>query len=548
MSSQHQTMNDKTVGSKHAQRTETRVAPQNAYAPRAMVATVDGLATTAAVDVLRRGGSAIDAAIAANAVLTVTLPNQCGLGGDLVAVVHQPGQNARILEGIGRSGSGSDAEALREAGHSTMPETSIASVTVPGCVDGWVALHHEHGRLPMRDLIAPAIGYARDGFPASPFLARTLSGKQWLREHISGIPSDGIVRAGQKLQRPQAAQILEDVAERGRDGFYLGAFGDALIQAGTGLFTRADVEAAHARWVEPLADDFFGARIWTTPPPTSGYLTLAAGWLADRLDLPTSPSDGVWAHLLIEAMRQAAFDRPHVLFDGASGADLVSPGRLTPRLSEIRRDRAATLDDTYRNAGTTFISVVDEDRTAISLIQSNCMSFGSRIEAPGTGIWLQNRGTGFTLETGHPNELQPGRRPAHTLSPAIVTDQANNLVACLGTRGGDSQPQVVLQLLARLLLAKESPAQALAAPRWILRGPDDETAFDTWGSGGAVRVAIEGNADDSWFSYLGEAGHRVVVEETLSHAFGHAQLIAVDGDCLIGAADPRSGSATAAGY
>jgi gamma-glutamyltranspeptidase/glutathione hydrolase len=513
-----------------------------------MVATVDGLATTAAVDVLRRGGSAIDAAIAANAVLTVTLPNQCGLGGDLIAVVHQPGSDPRILEGIGRAGSGSDAGALREEGHSAMPETDIRSVTVPGCVDGWVTLHHEYGRLPMRELIAPAIVYAREGFPASPFLARTMSGKNWLREHIPGIPSDGIVHAGQKLQRPQAAEILEDIAERGRDGFYQGAFGDALIEVGAGLFTRADVEDTHARWTKPLVRDFFGARIWTTPPPTSGYLTLAAGWLADQLDLPADPSTGAWAHLLIEAMRQAAHDRPQVLFDGASGPDLISSDRLTPRLSKIRRDRAATLDDTYRKAGTTFISVVDEDRTAISLIQSLCMSFGSRIVAPGTGVWLQNRGTGFTLEAGHPNELGPGRRPAHTLSPAIVTDSASRLVACLGTRGGDSQPQVVLQLLARILLAKESPAHSLAAPRWILRGMDDETAFDTWGSGGEVRVSIEKNADDSWFDHLKDAGHRVVVEEPMSHAFGHAQVITVDGDYLVGAADPRSGSATAAGY
>jgi gamma-glutamyltranspeptidase/glutathione hydrolase len=524
------------------------VAPQNAYAPHAMASTVDGLATTAAVDALRRGGSAIDAAIAANAVLTVTLPNQCGLGGDLVALVHQQGHDPRVLEGIGHAGSGSDAEAMREAGHSTIPEDDINSVTVPGCVDSWFALHNEYGRLPMRDLISPAIGYARAGFPASPFLARTLSGKEWLREHISGIPADGVVRAGQRLQRPQVADVLDDVAERGREGFYLGAFGEAFLEVGAGLFTRADLEATHARWTEPLVRDFFGARIWTTPPPTSGYLTLAAGWLADQLDFPADPSTGAWAHLLIEAMRQAAHDRSKVLFDGASGSDLVSSDRLTPRLSRIRRDRAATLDDTYRKAGTTFISVVDEDRTAISLIQSVCMSFGSRIVAPGTGVWMQNRGTGFTLEAGHPNELRPGRRPAHTLSPALVTDRANRLVACLGTRGGDSQPQVVLQLLARILLARESPAHSLAAPRWILRGMDDETAFDTWGSGGEVRVSIEKNADDLWFDHLKDAGHRVVVEEPLSHAFGHAQVITVDGDHLVGAADPRSGSATAAGY
>lgn len=524
------------------------VAPQNTYAPLAMVASVDGLATTAAVEVLRRGGTAADAAIAANAVLTVTLPNQCGLGGDLFAIVHQPGREPRVLEGVGSAGSGSDPEALRQAGHTRMPEEDIRSVTVPGCVDGWEELHRQYGRLPMSDLVAPAVGYARDGFPASPFLARTLSGKPALREHIAGIPADGVVDAGQLLRRPETAQILEDVAEGGRDAFYLGTFGDALIKAGEGLFSADDLAANTARWSTPLMADFFGARVWSTPPPTSGYLTLAAGWMADRLDLPSDPSDGVWAHLLIEAMRQAAYDRPQLLSDSADGNELIAPSRLAPRVAQIHRDRAAALDDSYRNAGTTFVTVVDEERTAISLIQSNCMSFGSRLVAPGTGVWLQNRGTGFTLEPGHANELRPGRRPAHTLSPAIVTDQEHQLIACLGTRGGDSQPQVVLQLIARLLLAKQSPAEALAAPRWILRGMEDETAFDTWSNGGEVRVSIEKNANESWFSYLRSAAHRVQAEGQLSHAFGHAQIITVGEDCLIGAADPRSGSATTAGF
>jgi gamma-glutamyltranspeptidase/glutathione hydrolase len=524
------------------------VTPQNTYAPRAMAATVDGLATSAALDALGRGGSAIDAAIAANAVLTVTLPNQCGLGGDIIAVVHQPGHDPRLLEGIGRAGSGCDAAALRDAGLATVPDEGIAGVTVPGCVDGWEALHQEYGRLSMPELLAPAIRYAQDGFPASPFLARTLTGKDWVREQILGIPSDGVVSAGQELRRPRAARILEDVAEGGRAAFYGGAFGEALIEVGGGIVTEADLALDHARWVEPLVGEVFGARVWTAPPPTSGYLTLAAGWLAEHLDLPSDPDDALWAHLMIESMRQAAHDRPDVLHDGASGTDLISTARLEPRRVKIQRDRAATLDDRYRDAGTTFVTVVDEERTAISLIQSNCGSFGSRVEAPGTGIWLQNRGTGFTLDAGHPNEMRPGRRPAHTLSPALLTDAHGSLVACVGTRGGDSQPQVVLQLLARLLRAGQSPAEALAAPRWILRGISDETAFKTWESGGEVRVSIEKNADPSWFSYLEQAGHRVVVEDALSHAFGHAQIIAVENGALVGAADPRSGSATAAGY
>lgn len=410
------------------------IQAQDVYAPEAMAVSADGLATSAALGVMRRGGSAVDAAIAANAVLTVTLQNQCGLGSDLFALVHRPGKEPRVLAGAGRAGSGANADALRHAGFESMPPGDINRVTVPGCVDGWVALHREYGRLSFGDLLAAAIHYARDGFPATPFLARTISGRDAVTAQLVG--TDGTVLPGQRLRRPMTAQILDDIADGGRYAFYLGRFGHALQELGDGLFTTPDLEANQAEWMRPLTSDVFGARVWTTPPPTSGYLTLAAAWLADRLNLPAEPSDGAWPHLLIEAMRQAAFDRPEVLFDGAAGSALISPARFSPRLSEIRRDHSAELADSYRQGGTTFVTVIDRDRTAISLIQSNCMSFGSGLVAPGTGIWLQNRGTGFTLRPGHPNELSPGRRPAHTLSPVIVTDEANALRACLGTRGG----------------------------------------------------------------------------------------------------------------
>ena len=521
------------------------VPAQEALASRAMVVSVDGLATGAALNVLRRGGSAVDAAIAANAVLTVTLPNQCGLGGDLFALVHQPGSRPRLLEAAGRAGSGADPEGLRARGLSAIPPDDIAAVTIPGCVDGWTALHEEYGRLPMADLLAEAIAYARDGFPASPFLAQKISNRPAIAREIAG--GDGSVAPGAILRRAAVARVLGDIADGGRDAFYCGAFGAALRKQST-YFTEGDLKMSQARWADPLRIEAFGSVLWSTQPPASGYITLAAAWIADHLDLPDDTNDVRWAHLLAESIRQAAFDRSEVLADGADGTALIDPERLAPRAEAIRGDAVATLGDSYRQGGTTYVAVVDEDRLSVSLIQSNCMSFGSGLVAGNTGIWLQNRGIGFTLRPGHPNMLTPGRRPAHTLAPVLVTDRQHQLVACLGTRGGDSQPQVLLQLLARVLRSRERPASALAAGRWVLRGAGDDTSFDTWGARGAVRMGLEGNVPGHWAGELTGLGHAIEVENAFSQAFGHAHVIATDGVTLVGAADPRSGTAMAAGF
>jgi gamma-glutamyltranspeptidase/glutathione hydrolase len=247
-------------------------------------------------------------------------------------------------------------------------------------------------------------------------------------------------------------------------------------------------------------------------------------------------------------MRHAAVDRPDVLFDGADGEALLSASRLQPRAEALSTDRTAALEDRYRPGGTTYLCVVDSDRMAVSLMQSNCMSFGSRLVADRTGVWLHNRGIGFSLDPASPNVLRPGSRPAHTLSPILVTDTRNRLRAVLGTRGGDSQPQVVLQLLTRIFGCGQDPATALASPRWILRGEGDDTSFATWESQGRVRVALEAHAPPAWSAGLRERGHRVETEPEFSHATGHAQVIGLASGVLQGAADPRSRSGSAGGY
>jgi gamma-glutamyltranspeptidase/glutathione hydrolase len=525
------------------------VPAHTSYAPTAMVSTVDALATEAGVAMLRRGGSAIDAAIAANAVLTVTLPNQCGLGGDLFAIVQHRGEAPEVVIAAGRAGSGASAEELRAQGQLHMPrDGDVRSVTVPGCVDGWLALHRRYARLELAELLAPAGRYAADGFTASGYLAEAVTRRAVRSPDAAAMITGSRLRAGQLIRRPGAARVLAAIGEHGRSGFYEGEFGSGLLELGNGLFTEDDLRTDQAEWTAPLSLGVWGARLWTPAPPSQGYLTLGAAWLAEQAGLGPDPEDPRWAHLLIEAMRQAAHDRPEMLFDGSDGARLIDPVRLGPRRAGIDPDRVADLSDSYRRGGTTYLCVVDADGTVVSLIQSNCMSFGSGLVAGATGIWLHNRGIGFSLVPGHPGEYRAGRRPAHTLAPALITDEAGEFRAVLGSRGGDSQPQIVLQLIARLLVGGQDPAAALAAGRWVLRGAGDETSFDTWGFQGRVRVAVEGQAPADWAHGLRSRGHEVRTEPPFAHSFGHAQLIVSDGTRLAGAADPRSDSAAVGGY
>jgi gamma-glutamyltranspeptidase / glutathione hydrolase len=516
-------------------------------APNAMVSTVDNLATAAGVHALRAGGSAVDAALAANAVLSVTLQNQCGLGGDLFALVHRPGEVPLALNASGRSGSGADPAALRSEGLSVMPsKRHISSVTVPGCVDGWLALHDRLGRLELADILAPAIGYAWNGFPASPYLAQAIARAD--AEVRQEMAADGVPGVGQLMRRPNVGRMLDAIAKHGRAGFYEGEFGKALVRMGAGEFAEEDLRAVNADWVPPLSMEVWGRIVWTAPSNSQGYVTLSAAWMANQVGLPDDTEDPLWAHLLIEASRQAGHDRPQVLHEAASGPELLGPARLAPRAARISRERAADLRQRPAKGGTTYLCVVDGDGLAVSLMQSNAMGFGSELVVPGTGVFLHNRGIGFSLTLGHPAEYGPRRRPPHTLAPALVTDRANQLCAVLGTRGGDSQPQVVLQLLARLLSAEQDLAAAIAAGRWALRGPSSDSGFNTWDSAGEVRVLMEGQAPPSWADGLAGRGHTVEITPPFDHAFGHAQVIVRQAGGLEGAADPRSLAGAAMGF
>ena len=508
------------------------------HAGTSMVCTVDALASRAGIDVLAAGGNAVDAAIAANAVLTVTTQHMCGIGGDLFALVHDGDGPPTCLNASGRAGSGADPDRLLAEGHAGMPrKDDVRAVTVPGCIDGWAALHGRYGTLAVSDVLAPAIALAEGGFEASPLLVPAAA-------EVAGVVGaqdyDGLEHTGQVVRRPGVARVLRAFADGGRDAVYLGEFGEELLDVGGGEFTEDDLHRSQADWVEPLGAHAWGHDVWTVPPNSQGYITLGAAVILDGLDLPRE-DDPLRAHLLVEALRQAGHDRPDALHEDADGPALVAPDRLDPRRSAVDPDARALLGDAWHDGDTMYECVVDGDGLAVSLIQSNADGFGSHVTLPGLGVFLHNRGMGFRLESGHPARYGPGRRPPHTLAPALVTRPDGALRAVLGTMGADAQPQVVLQMLVRLLHDGAGPGHAVGGGRWVLSGP---SAFDAWEDPDGAEVLLEAHAPEGWVPGLVARGHGARVGAA---NFGHAHCIEMVDGGLAGAADPRAVVGEAAG-
>ena len=437
---------------------------------------------------------------------------------------------------------------MRAEGLSAMPfKLDVRSITVPGCVDGWMALHARFGSVPIERLLAPARALAADGFPASPLLVASLGRlDQPSRAHLGEL-AEQATRPGARVRRPGVALALAALARGGRDSFYRGAFGDGLIELGEGQFVAGDLATSQATWEPPLSASAFGVDLHTIAPNSQGYLTLGACRLAERLDLPDDPDDPRWAHLLIEAATAAGFDRPDALHDRADGRALLAA--IDARLDLVDPRRASRRLLPTNDGDTTYLCTAGVDRAGVrmgvSLIQSNASGFGSHLVEPTTGINVHNRGIGFHLAAGHPAELAPGRRPPHTLSPALASRQGA-LAAVFGTMGGDAQPQILLQIATRLFGHRQSPATAINAGRWALHG--QATGFDTWTAPDRIGVSVEGHAPDSWSRDLADLGHRTSVAPAWDSGFGHAHAIVVEPDGMFaGAADPRTLIGSAAG-
>jgi gamma-glutamyltranspeptidase/glutathione hydrolase len=519
------------------------------YASNGMVCSVDHLASAAGIETLKAGGTAADAAIATSAVLAVTTQHMCGMGGDLFALVHEPDRPGppSVLNSSGRAGSGADPVRLRAEGHTVMPfRGDIRSVPVPGCVDGWLALHERFGRLPLASVLAPAIAYARDGFPAAPLLALSAL----LIADVEGNDDylgDGPLEAGRRVRREGVARALEAIVASGRDGFYGGEFGAGLLALGAGEYTDDDLAASLADWVDPIGVRVWERDVWTVPPNSQGYLTLLGAAIAEGLPLPDDLIDPAWPHFMVEAARAAGADRPTLLFEGADVTPLLTPNEVARRRAAIDPAATARFGAGVAGGGTIYLCAVDGEGRGVSLIQSNASGFGCHLVVPDVRIFLQNRGIGFSLEPGHPAEYGPRRRPPHTLSPALVTHPDGRLDMVIGTMGGDTQPQILLQLLTRLLHHGQSPSAAITAPRLALHAPGG-TGFDSWAEPDAQQVLVEEHAPSGWTDGLRARGHDTALAP-IGHGFGHAHVI-VRGDdgMLAGASDPRALSGAAAAW
>jgi gamma-glutamyltranspeptidase/glutathione hydrolase len=521
-------------------------------ARRGMVATSNPLASQAGLSILREGGNAADAAIAAAAVLNVTEPASTGIGGDCFALFYDA-QTRRVsaMNGSGRAPLALNAADLRAQGMTHIPLTSPHAISVPGAAAGWEDLLRAHGTMPLRNLLRDAIDYARDGFPVHPVFA---NGWKRLEPLLKSAPNTGdylpggaAPQPGQIVRLPELARTFEAVAEGGAAAFYGGWIADAMvetIQAQGGVMTHADLQAHRTTWDAPIRADYRGVIVWECPPSGQGLAALQALRILEAFDLASMPPDSPERlHLMIEAMRLAFADARRYIADMATHPApvdaLLSDAYIAERRALIRHDaamRPPTFGTPFGGSDTVYLSVVDGMGNACSFINSLYTGFGTGIVAKGTGVFLQSRAALFDLEAGHPNELQPGKRPYHTIIPAMATHN-DALWASFGVMGGFMQPQGHLQMIAAMVDDDLNPQEALNRPRWCLLDGTSNSA-----------LALEDGIPLATMARLAELGHLVrPVSGAGRGVFGDGQIIrrAADG-VLYGGSDPRKDGLTAA--
>ena len=514
---------------------------------KAMAATSQPMATQVALQIMREGGNALDAAIAASATLSVVESHSSGIGGDCFILYHEAATGKlHALNGSGRSPAAATSEAIRARGHETMPETGILSVTVPGAIDAWQTANQSLGKLDFSSLLRPAIEYAENGYVVSPVIARNWKlNELFLRqtpEASAAYLVDGKAPAAGTIHRqPGLARSLRLIAERGRDVFYQGEIAEEIVrfsQSHDGLFSLEDFAEHSSEWVDPISSDYRGYRICEIPPNGQGITTLMAlNILAQTNVADYEHQSAQHIHLLSEAFTLAMAERDRFICDSAFNPlpvdKMLSTEFASEQFARIRFDAALpqpVASALPNHKDTVYLTVVDKERNACSFINSVFRSWGSGLVAGNTGINLQNRGSGFMLEDGHFNQLEPRKRPMHTIIPAMVY-QGDNPVLSFGVMGGQYQAM----------------GQTYFLSNWIDYGMDVQESLD------AARfflydgvLSVENGISMGTRNGLRKLGHKLA-EADSPHGGGQAIFIDWQNGVLQGGSDPRK-DGMAAGY
>jgi gamma-glutamyltranspeptidase len=516
-------------------------------APHGMVTSPHVLASRAGADLLREGGSAIDAAIAASAVLSVVYPHMTGIGGDAFWLINDSKMRAvRYIDGGGRATSRGSVEAFAKLGLDEVPYKGVlpGTLTVPGAVASWGMAHAAYGRLTLKRCLESAIGHARDGFPVT---ARLAHWRDQARPELAKSPEAAAIflKDGDRIANPDLARTLEAIASDGWYGFYDGEVARDLVRysdANGGFFTAGDLKAQQARWGEPIKGRYRDVTIYETPAPTQGFAVLEMLNLLEPFELHRKPFLGPDSvHLMVQAKQLAYYDRDRHLADPRF-ADVPMERLISKKYADERRalmdpNRALPWDriPSYGSlAGdTVYIAAVDRDGNAASLIHSLYGSFGAAVVAGRTGVVLQNRAAYFSLDPKSPNKVEPGKTPLHTLIASLAF-RDGKLWSVLGCMGADGQPQIHLQAYSAMIDHGRDIQQALETPRFLSGRFAIGEARDT--------LHIEARFPSETIAELERRGHQVNRWGDWNESAGHAHGITIDPESGLraGGADPRS--------
>jgi gamma-glutamyltranspeptidase/glutathione hydrolase len=528
----------------------------------ALVVTPHPAATRAGTEALRAGGTAVDAAVAANAVLAVVYGNACGLGGDAFALVWSPLNETLFgFNGSGRSPARLTLEMVREHGHTEMPARGPLPINVPGAVDAWAHLVERFGRRSLSDALLPAAEIADAGYELTAITAGAIEKSASLFDADARrvfLPGGRPPRPGDRLRQPLLAATLRRLAAEGADAYYHGPIGAEIaraVQASGGVLSPEDLAAHAGAWTEPISTSYGGVEVATIPPNSQGITALIAlnvlAGLADRgwPGLPAAEplsagaiSSAERMHAQVESLKIAWAERDRYVSDPdrelCRPADLLSARHAAELAGRLDPTHAGRFAREAAGGGTVYLCAADGDGMMMSLIESNYMGFGSGVMGGETGIMLQNRGAYFHLDPDHPNHLAPSSRTLHTLMPAMLLRDGRPWMA-LGAMGGDGQPQTLVQLINALVDDGLDPQAAVERPRFVL---------EVEGAGaplGPILIEADG-ADDLLRNGLERRGHELLLAEPRSSVMGWAQAIRRESDgSYSGGADPRADSLAA---